>query len=277
MRFDRESTLIENTLIEDAGMFGRFPDERLSDVTVRYCQVDNAPGNALTRSATTNIEVAHCYFNDNAADSRLVRFENSGTGGGVRDVRVHHCRFKKTTGSGAGNECLEVFPEGKDVEFDHNWVEECSEDAYEFAYVVGNVEVHHCVADNCSGQIVDFFNGWDDDGVDPSTGGGPINGRAHHIYGDAQGQAVIVTDCDDVTVHDVYANCNVGVELEQNNAASGVSPANCTVAGPLPLAEVVTNSIFMTSGMIGSENRVLYLDDEKLQTPETAPRQTEIR
>ena len=277
MRFDRDRTVIENCLFEQAGIMGRFPDERLSNLTIRYCRVDDAPGNSLTVSAYSNVEVAHCYFNDNAAGSRVVRFQNAGGGGDVRDARVHHCKFTKTTGSGAGDECLEVFPGGADIEFDYNWVTECTEDAYEAAYARSNIHIHHCVADNCSGQIVDFFNGWGDDGVDPSDGGGPISSRTDHIYGDTASQAVLITDCDDVTVHDIYARCNRGVVLEQNNGSAGSTPSNCTINGPLPLSEVTSVAIFDTIGSIGSDNQVLYLDDETLQTPLDSPEQTEIR
>ncbi|MEZ5063877.1 MAG: hypothetical protein R3B81_04040 [bacterium] len=192
--------------------------------------------------------IAYCDFRDNAAGSRLVRLENCGAG------RAHHNKFTKTTGEGPGNECLESF-DSRDVVFDYNWVTTCTEDAFEHVRPRGHCVVSRSVGDDVALQIVDFF------GNDPENGG-----EISHIYGNCGDVGVLVTDVDNISVHDIHTDNSAGrwsnVTLEQRHTEPGTHPAGCTVRSPLPTPEQsAEGGPFGVQGIVGPGNTAEWWED----------------
>lgn len=255
------------------------------DIRFKYSKFENADGNYIANGASCQhpdepdqydrerlaIEVAYCEFEDNAAESRMVHFTD-GRNDLVEDIRVHHCTFDKQTGqSSAGDEVLETFPNGKRVEFDHNWAKNATEDVYEHAYPIEQCFVHHCVADNATGQIVDFF-GTADPETKNSTHGLPIESEVHHIYGDCDDVAVKLTDVSDVLVKGhIFAESTGGpaVEIEQRNGPTG-QPEQIRVTGPLTRSEATASGPFGTKGDVGTNNWAIWFDDGDIQTYDPA-------
>ncbi|MCA9753295.1 MAG: hypothetical protein KC591_13970 [Gemmatimonadetes bacterium] len=197
-------------------------------------------------------EVGYSEFRDNAAGVRLVRFDDCGAG------RAHHNKFTKTTGEGPGNECLESF-DSRDVVFDYNWVTTCTEDAFEHVRPRGHCVVSRSVGDDVALQIVDFF------GNDPENGG-----EISHIYGNCGDVGVLVTDVDNISVHDIHTDNSAGrwsnVTLEQRHTEPGTHPAGCTVRSPLPTPEQsAEGGPFGVQGIVGPGNTAEWWEDGALQ------------
>lgn len=229
--------------------------EDVRGLVVKNC-IFRVRQNAIRGELFVDFEIAHCDFRDNEAGSRIVRFDDCDTG------RVHHCKFTKTTGEGPGNECLETF-DSRDVEFDHNWVTTCSEDAFEHVRPRGHCSVHHCVGDSVALQIVDYF------GHHPDNGG-----SVHHIWGDCRDVGVLITDVDDISIHSIFTDNSLGrwgnVTLEQRQEAPGTHPSGCTVRPPLPSPEQSADGgPFRTQGEVGPGNSAIWVVDGEEQTFES--------
>jgi len=234
---------------------------------VRYCRTVDTDEQAIhvIGGANGNLEVSYSEFDDNAAGTRLVYFNKGGsTGNQPTDIRVHHCKLTKTTGSGSGDECLESRL-GVNVSFDHCWVTEAPEDAFEHIQPDG-CSIEYCVADNCDKQVADIYRG-------ASGAGSPANSYVHHIYGEsANSVGLVITDADSVYAHDIYVSCpnGSGINLEQRDGTAGATPDNCVIEGPLPLPDVVSGSPFTTTGSVGSNNYVAYADNAGFAVPLSA-------
>jgi len=199
------------------------------------------------------LTVKRCYFGPNGAGSRMIFVK-------AKNATFSQLRFKKIKGSGPGNECLEV-NKPKNVTFKNCWVEECTEDAYEMLATGEGCEVKHCVADNATGQIVDFFGNNEADAVDA---------KIHHIYGDTQDTGVIVTDVSGVTVRDIYCKADVAVEVEQRKGSTG-QPNHVEVLAPLPLDGSV-NTTYKATGTLGSDIVAIGNDGQVLSgSPNVTP------
>jgi len=222
-----------------------------------------------------DVTVTNSYFNDSNDGYRLCFFREGQNNDPVEDVTVRRCKFTKSTGTAsASNEALESWG-CRNVDFEECWITECVEDGIEHAYPYENCNVRRCVIDDCKYQMVDYFGAKDPNDLSDSTGF-DINSEVANIYGNSiEDVPVLITDCDNVTVHDVYGEAggeNVhgngyGVCLRQANGSAGVTPDNCRVFGTLPLDEVTINGPFGTVGDVGSNNEVAYFDNEQIQTP----------
>lgn len=269
------SVTLTNNLVSGSGALFKVSgsmSRSTNGVTVKYCRTENnSTGAQFYAYSLSNVEVAYCEFADAPDGARILHFTaeswNDGNGRptNVRDSRVHHCKFTDSLGTGgAGNEVCESFPAGERVEFDHNWTTECSEDAFEHAYPYTECEIHHCVADNAGGQIVDYFGAFDPDSG--TATGLDINAECHHIYGSNCRDAVLITDSDGVDVWHVFAevsNASLGVvTLEQRNGTAGQTPRDCTVVGPLASADSAPQGSFATKGDVGPNNVAIWADSE---------------
>lgn len=234
---------------------------------VRYCSFADQGHNLL---AQEDLDIGYCYFNDSPDGARVMRLV-SDNAGPCKRVTVHHCKFSKPTGAYvAGNEVLESLPNNnkelnEDITFEYNWITECSEDGFEFVGTINGV-CRHNVADNCAGQIVDYF-------TDPTNNLPCINGEIHHIYGDCGDVGIILTDV--LSVHvtghifiDNTAAAGLPTIAFQALSNPGVLPDYCTVTGPVPLkSSSSSSSAFSTiSGSPGPNNSVIWLEDNDFNT-----------
>lgn len=204
---------------------------------IKYCRFTNPGSNQLTIGRGRDIDIGYCDFEDSPDGTRQCWLTARG-GVGVRDSRVHHCKFTKATGgASAGNESCETNNFGWNVEFDHNWVTECSEDAFEHVNQIGGCSVHHCVADKTAGQAVDIYKAGDTDGNTAVLK--DIDCFVHHIYGDCGSYAVIVDDANKVNVHSIFVDNSAGdkesVLIRNRDLTAGAGPNDCKVVGPLTL------------------------------------------
>jgi hypothetical protein len=228
--------------------------EPVHELTIETCrfQVEIAP--IFAGLLDGDWDIGYCDFLDNEGGTRLVRFNDS------RGGRVHHCKFTKTTGTyDAGNECLEGFG-CSDIVFDTDWVTTCTEDAFEHVNPRGGCVVHDCVGDDVAGQVVDYF------GNDPDNGG-----EIYDIFGTCHDVGVILTDVDNLLVHDIHTNNLQGtwynVRLENRHSAPGLHPTNCTILPPLPdAADSYQGAIFGAVGLVGPDNHAEWWDDGVLDT-----------
>ena len=225
---------------------------RLTFLNNRFT-VERAPFYA--DSLLSDWEIAYNDFDDSGDGYRLCRLDNA------RDGIVHHNRFTKTQGELPANECLEGF-DCADVVFEYNWVTECTEDAYEHVRPRGGCVVRHCVADQVRGQVVDYF------GNHPENGG-----EIHHVYGDCRDIGVIVTDVDNLFVHDIFTDntASLGneqnIRLEQRHTVPGEHPAGCTFLPPLPRVEdSYQGVVFGTWGTVGPGNHAEWWENGGLRT-----------
>lgn len=278
---DPDKVRIYNTRFNgDMAISGQVPSGRMNNHIYKYCIFEgfndtHVFGGGWQHPDTPQtydrdklaLEIAFCDFRDNQADSRQVFLKIERTAISAQDTRVHHCKFTKKTGTNsAGNECLETFPAGKRVEFDHNWAAECPEDAFEHAYPIEQTHIHHCVGDNITGQIIDYFGTHDEDTASNSQGG-HIDSEVSHIYGDGA-TGVILTDVSGVRVNGYIMTNTTGscVKIEQRNDGAGDSPNDVKVVGPLALSERVGGDIVGIDGDIGTNNYAIYFDGEQIQT-----------
>ena len=248
-------------------------NEDCNSFTMADCHFKDFTAHIVVRfggQTLNNFDIGYCYFDDNNSGNRLVDIRHSPDNG-----RVHHCKFKKTTGTKvADNECLEAwFP--TNVVFDYNWVEECTEDAYEMISPGVGCAIRDSVADSCEGQIIDLFS--DNNNNLPASSQGVTVER---IYGESlDDYAVIVTDVGssggtgEIEIVDIYAsNASAGVAsailLEQRNVTAGTGPNRVHVRGATPLpTESSSSTPFSTTGTLGSDNSAAWFNSsEEYQT-----------
>ncbi|MBZ0270252.1 hypothetical protein K8I85_19030 [bacterium] len=247
---------VRNCLITGGGDGYEARYRTFSRLTFLYNRLAVERAAFFADSLLSDWEIAYNDFDDSGDGYRLCRLDNS------RDGTAHHNKFTKTKGSMiAANECLEGF-DCENVVFEYNWVTECTEDAYEFVRPRGGCIVRHCVGDNVRGQIVDYF------GNHPENGG-----EIHHIYGTCRDIGVILTDADNLYVHDIFTDNTasfgnyMNIRLEQRHTNPGEHPADCTIVSPLPRAQdSYLGIIFGTWGEVGPGNHAEWLENGELQT-----------
>lgn len=205
-----------------------------STSTIKYLDIRNTSDDSIHLQTGSGIEISYCNLRDSAPLKRLIIFNRYSTKI-PKNIRVHHCKFTDKSNSGRpGDECLEAWY-GKNIEFDHNWITECSEDGFELAYPNTGCSIHDNVGDNVRKQIVDIYKTVGNI-EHPSSLGGNVNTYIHHIYGNSiRDVAVRVTDANGVIVHDIYGESGGGptVCLEQRHGEIGTTPANCRILGPI--------------------------------------------
>ena len=216
------------------------------DSVIKYLEISNTSHNSIYLCGESNLEISYCSIKNSAPDKRLILIIESNDDL-PKDIVIHHCKFTDSIGSGKpGNECLEVFY-GKNIEFHHNWVTECTEDAYELVSPQIGCSIHDNVGDNVKKQIVDIYQAF---------GWGYVGTYIHHIYGNSfKDCAVRITDADGLLIHDIYASCGAlfSVILEQRYGNIGITPANCIILDPI-MNYFPNGSKLGLEGSIGSGN-----------------------
>jgi hypothetical protein len=159
----------------------------------------------------------------------------SGAGTETDPWVIHHNRFTKTQGA------------------------LCEEDAYEHVRPRGGCVVRHCVGDDVGGQIVDYFENHPEN-----------RGEIHDIYGSCRDRSVMVTDVDNVVVHDIFRDNTGGhmfnVLLEQRHAEPGLHPAGCTFYPPLPSdGSCFQGRVFGAWGVVGPGNEATWWENGELR------------
>lgn len=242
---------------------------RDENVQIYYCEFDFCQ---LRMENVHHSRVHHCFFNDAPEQDRNCLIHKDEDDRICTNIDVDHCRFIKKTGqvSRAGEECLESFY-GYKIDFHHNWVEECIEDAYEHVRSNGFCDVRYCVGDNVEDQIVDYYgNGDGSGGVDYSRR--QLGGVVEHIYGDSGQNVVNVHDTNGVVVKGhIYAedrDGNDGVNVRNRNGPDGAGPNDVRVFGPLPLSDKVGEKVTVddfTGDDMGEDNVAIYWNGDELQ------------
>ena len=157
---------------------------------ISYFDINNTTQEAILLSALKETIIEYGNITHNASTGsgyRLIYLISDDTNSAINieKTNVQYVRFTKQSGSGAGNECLQS-ARAKDTVFRYCYVTECTEDAFEHISVIAHCRIEYCVAENCTGQIADFFKQWDEDSwslvTDTSLA---INSQSycHHIYG----------------------------------------------------------------------------------------------
>lgn len=237
---------------------GTIDDSRTLRFVIQNTRAKNCARECVVARALSNFDIGFSEFLNNQAGSRLVNLLDGPTNGAV-----HHSIFDNATPgpTGPGDENLEAwFP--RDVDFAHNWSKRAPEDAFEFVAPQGNSTIRHSVGDNTSLQVIDVWG-------NPGGGRGAV---IHHVYGDSMNDVgVLVTDANDVLVHDVYTRNTTGrwhnVTLEQRRMMPGSSPNGLRAYAPLPLASnSFTGSIFGVIGDVGIDNEALWFDESGIRT-----------
>lgn len=231
---------------------------------IRFLEIKNTYSTSISLLGESNLEISYCSVSNSAPNNRLILISNSDHNL-PENIRVHHCKFTDSVGShNVRNECVEVFC-GKNIEFDHNWVTQCSEDAYELAYPQKGCSIHHNVGDNVSGQIVDIYLTCANLS-NPFSPGGYVGTYIHHIYGNSINDcAVRITDADGVVIHDIYAKCGAifSVILEQRHGEIGKTPANCKIFEPI-VNFLSDNSTIGLEGTIGPGNLFINISTDSI-------------
>lgn len=179
----------------------------------------------------------------------------------IENVDVSFVKVTKSAGgAGAGNEAVES-ARAENCRFMNCWVTECTEDAFEHIAVVSGCTVEYCVADNCTGQIVDIFKQQDAstwsqiDSVFGSENAVNSETYIHHIYGDCSDYVVTIDGMRGCIFHDIYAtntdsSTNQSVRIQDRDS---IVVRDVYGAGPLPLQSergngTSTNAVLVTGG-----------------------------
>ena len=214
-------------------------------ITIEYFDIRNATEECILLTACDNsfIRYGNAEHNTTGAGYRVIYLTSSTTDSSIRvqTTDITNVSVTKQTGSGAANECIES-ARGKDIRIRYCWVEECTEDAFEHIQMISGCTIEYCVADNCTGQVADFFKQWDeanwqarsDVQYDESVN---TYSYCHHIYGDCNNYALIVSGFRGMYFHDVYVDNTatggtVSVRIE---ARDGVPSSDIYGAGAMPL------------------------------------------
>lgn len=233
--------------------------------TIKYLDIHNTSDDSIHLNTGSGIEISHCNLRDSAPLKRLIIFNRNGAKM-PKNIRVHHCKFTDKSNSGRPrDECLEAWY-GENIEFDHNWITECSEDGFELAYPNTGCSIHDNVGDNVRKQIVDIYKTFGNI-THPSSLGGNVNTYIHHIYGNSiRDVAVRVTDANGVIVHDIYGESGGGptVCLEQRHGEIGTTPANCRILGSIT-NQSINGLKCGFEGEIGSNNIFIDFKTDTIQ------------
>ncbi len=181
-------------------------------IIVTYFDIQNTAQEAILLSALNGTTIQHGTVQHNASTGsgyRLIYLISDDTDSTIKieNTTVQYLKMTKQSGSGAGNECLES-ARAKNTAFRYCYVTECTEDAFEHISVIENCSIEYCVAENCTGQIADFFKQWDESSwslVTDTNLAIDSQSYCHHIYGDCSNYAVIGTALNGFYFHDIHA------------------------------------------------------------------------
>lgn len=247
-------------------------------ITIQYFDISDTDEEPIRFTGLLNSEISYGEVADSGAGFRLIYLLSDSaakSNGYIESVDVHHVKATKTTGNSAGDECIESI-RGKDVTFRYCWVTECTEDAYEHADVISGCTVEYCVADNCDGQIVDYFHQWDESAWVRETDVSTLDdseGYVHHIYGDCADWVLIVNALKGLYFHDIYATNTDSSTKSSIRIADrdSVVVRDIKGAGPLPLQADRGNGSSTSAVDIvgGSDIEVRYFDNQNGVSPLT--------
>lgn len=236
-------------------------DTTQKEITIAYFDLRNSQREAIQLSSLKNsaIRYGHAAHDSSTGSGyRLIYLISSDSNDAVRieDTVVEYVSFTKQSGSGANNECLET-ARAKNTVFRYCYVTECTEDAFEHIAVISGCTIEYCVADNCTGQVADFFKQWDEGTwslVTDTSNADDSQSYCHHIYGECSDYALIATalkglyfhdihvdntdsadhvavrieDIDDITIRDIYG---AGALPLQTQRGDGSTTAAVTISG----------------------------------------------
>ncbi len=159
----------------------------------------------------------------------------------IEDIIVRNLKLTKITGSGSSSECLET-ARAKNARFVGCHVTSCTEDAFEHIEVISNCTIEYCVADNCTGQIADFYKQWDEStwsAVSDTSAAIDSQSYAHHIYGDCSDHPLIGSGLKGLYFHDIIVDNTASATMQtvRLENVSALVVRNIYGAGPLTLQE----------------------------------------
>lgn len=246
--------------VDDVTYFARIANYERSGLAITHNYITNVSQNAIIvdDEEIRDFDFSHNTIENVPNDYRVIYIKNVTASDGR--INFNHIKTPNKTTPPSGEEHIHVVG-SYDVEVAYNWSEDSVDDAFEESSGGPN-HFHHNVADRCYKSIVDIFGGGS-----PGTNGHDSGSQIHNIYGETEDiSAVMVTDCNGVTVQDVVAKgADAAVELKQRFAGAGNSPDDCGVFGVLTDPEVTTP--YLEGGDVGSNNRVVYQKDETDQDP----------
>ncbi len=229
---------------------------------IKYLEISNTKSTSINLLGESNLEISYCTISNSAPDERLILISISDENL-PENISVHHCKFTDSVGyGGPGDECLEAFF-GKNIEFHHNWVTECTEDAFELAYPRTGCLIYSNVGDNVERQIVDIYQAYGNES-DMVSHGGFAGVYIHHIYGNSFSDcAVRITDADGIVVHDIYSSSGAlfSVILEQRHGIAGKTPTDCIIIDPI-INYLPNSSKLGIDGLVGPGNVFINISSE---------------
>lgn len=219
-------------------------DAMQKSITIENFDLQGSLKEAILLTSLKNTKIRYGYAAHDSgvgAGYRLIFLSSSETNSAVRieDTDVEYIHFNKQSGSGANNECLES-ARAKNTRFRNCYASACSEDAFEHIAVITGCTIEYCVADNCTGQVADFYKQWDELSwtlVSATESAVDSQSYCHHIYGDCSSYALICSGLRGLYFHDINAdNTNsatlASVRIEDRD---GITVRDIYGAGSLPL------------------------------------------
>ncbi len=232
------------------------------DSIIKYLKISKTKSTSIYLLGESNLEISYSTISNSAPGERLILLSNSDENL-PENISVHHVKFTDSVGfGGPGDECLEAFF-GKNIEFHDNWVTECTEDAFEFAYPRIGGLIYNNVGDNVERQIVDIYQAYGNES-DMVSHGGFVGAYIHHIYGNSFADtAVRITDADGIIVHDIYASSGAlySVILEQRHGTAGKTPTDIIIIDPV-INYLPNSSKLGIDGFIGPGNIFINTSSE---------------
>lgn len=242
-------------------------------LTITNFDIRNTRQEAIQLQALNNSVISYgiAQHNDTGSGYRLVYLNSSKTNqdSRIENTRVTNLHLTKKTGSGSSSECLQT-ARAKNVTFAGCYVTECTEDAFEHIEIISGCTIEYCVADNCTGQIADFYKMWDESTwtatTDTSTA---INSEcyAHHIYGDCADHPLICTGLNGLYFHDIIADNTSSTTLPtiRLEDANGLVVRNIFGAGPITPHNLRGNGSTTNAAIIsgGSNIEINYYDSDR--------------
>ena len=219
------------------------------------------------------IEKGEIDHTTNGAGKRLIWLQSnpSDSSERVKNVDIQNIKGTKKTGSGSANECIQSNL-GTNIRIRNCWVTECTEDAFEHVAGVSGNTIEYCVADNCTGQIADFFLQTDETTwglVDDTSSLIGSESYAHHIYGDCQDYGLIFTGLKGGTFHDIYADTTgaaLGVDdvvRIENRTVDSVDYEAIDIKGSGPLTlSANRGGDGVSINTTGQGNKVRFFDND---------------
>lgn len=209
-----------------------------------------------------NLSESNLSHETTGAGSRVVFFQGLSSDSSVRPLNINAYNLKLTKKTGtqiATNEVLESWY-GENVIFRDNWITECTEDGYEHVYSLGNCQILNSVADNCAGQVADFFGTAEITGstisIITDTSAKPLNNDVcSGLWGDCADYALVLSGMNGVIFQDIYVDNTAGtrplIQIEDRALIGGgdlVTVRNVQGSGAFSLPDNRANDVVRIVG-----------------------------